>query len=369
MQSEPQVCSVVWNLIRGGTEGQCARVAMELARRGGTHRVMVFRRKGFFLEPVETICGPVEEIGIRSMVSWGTVMSLRRLARRIRKEKIDLLHAWDADAAIFGQFAAQWAGVPLITSRRDLGQIYPRHKVWLLDRADGQAAAVVANARAIVHHFGGHPSFRYIPNILDAEEFDRLAGERFDHPDAERFRGAVVLVARLDPEKDVPTFLFAAERVLNKHPEQQFVIAGDGPERPRLESMVRQRRLTDRIHLLGDRTDIPALLSMASVGVLTPSRNEGMSNTILEYMAAGLPVVATDCGGNAELVDPPLGGRIVAVGDEEALARDLLDLVRRPALRKSLGARNRRVILDHHQPGPVGDAFVRLYEAVRAGKT
>lgn len=360
-----RVLHLVWNLIRGGTEGQCARVAMELARRGDSHHVMVFRREGFFLPSVEEVCGPVGEIGIERMLSVRTWQAVGRLGRKLRREGYDLLHTWDADAAIFGQFAAGRAGIPLITSRRDLGQIYPPHKVRLLDRADGTAAAVVANARAIVHHFGGHPSFRYIPNVVDVEEFDRHAVQPPAGVAPEVLRDAVIMVTRLDPEKDAPTFLFAAERVLKDQPDRRFVIIGDGVERPRLEAMVRAHGLASRVTFLGERTDVPALLAKASVGVLTPSRNEGMSNTILEYMTAGLPVVATDCGGNAELVDPPSGGRIVPVGDEEALARELVDLLRKPLLRKQLGERNRQVILDHHQPSVVGDAFAALYEEVR----
>ncbi|MCB1071047.1 MAG: glycosyltransferase [Kiritimatiellae bacterium] len=359
-----KVLHLVWNLIRGGTEGQCARVAMELARRGDVHRVMVFRREGFFLSQVEEVCGPVEEIGIQSMVSLRTYRSVRRLARMLRRENYDLLHTWDADAAIFGQFAASMADIPLITSRRDLGQIYPPHKVRLLARADQQAVKVVANAQAIARHFGNLRPFRIIPNILDAAEFDLLAEKPFPTDPGMTVKGCVAMVTRLDPEKDVSTFLFAADRVLREHPEALFVVAGDGVERGRLVQLAHLRGLRDRFHLLGERTDIPGLLRQASIGVLTPSRNEGLSNTILEYMTAGLPVVATDCGGNRELIEPQRGGSIVDAGDEEALAREILNLLRKPVLRKEMGERNRQRILANHQPGPVGDQFEALYRDV-----
>lgn len=363
-----KILHLVWNLIRGGTEGQCARVAMELARRGETHRVVVFRREGFFLEPVEEICGPVEAIGIRSMARWGTLVALRRLARRIREEKFDLVHAWDADAAIFGQVAAGWAGVPLITSRRDLGQIYPAHKIWLMKRADRKAASIVANASAIVDEFvrRGTPRDRFtvIPNILDAVEFDRLAALSFSReaelPPGER----VVLVARLDPEKDVATFVQAAERVLKVHPTASFVVAGDGVEKPRLERMARNRGLGSAMVFLGDVTEAPALLARCRIGVLTPSRNEGLSNTILEYMAAGLSVVATDCGGNRELVDDGRGGRVVAAGDAYAVADAVVDLLRKPVEAREMGNYNRARVTETFQPGAVGDRFQAVYERV-----
>lgn len=362
------VLHLVWNLIRGGTEGQCARVAMELASRGQRHVVMAFRRDGYFVPAVEKVCGRVDEIGITGMLEFRTLSSIRRLARRLRKEKFDILHTWDADAAIFGQFAASWADVPLITSRRDLGHIYPVHKVVLLNRADRKARAVVANAQAIKRVFARRGSaedkFRVIPNILDAQEFDALAAKDFPRggelPPGER----VVMVSRLDPEKDIPTFIYAAEIVLQSHPDASFVLAGDGVERRHLESLALGHALMRRFVFLGETTDVPSLLRQCRIGVLTPSRNEGLSNTILEYMAAGLPVVATDCGGNRELVDPPNGGAIVPAGDAGELAKAIVGYLRTPHAARAAGERNRLTVARNFRPDSVGDRFQALYEEI-----
>jgi len=359
---------LVWNLIRGGTEGQCARVAIELASRGLKQKVMVFRREGYFLPIVEEATGPVADIGIRGMARPGTAAAIMRLAYKIRKERINILHAWDADAAIFGQFAAALAGIHLITSRRDLGQIYPPHKVWLMRRADRRAKVIVANASAIVDEFvrqgTPHEKFRVIPNILNVTETDMLSSLDFSRITELPPGELVVMVARLDPEKDIPTFIYAAERILRLHPKASFLIAGDGVERNRLEILARHHQLNNRLVFLGEVLEIPSLLKHCSVGVLTPSRNEGLSNTILEYMAAGLPVIATDCGGNRELVQPPHGGVIVPVGDADALANAVVDYLRKPALRKLAGDFNRRQVLECHQPDRVGDQFEELYREV-----
>lgn len=366
-----KVLHLVWNLIRGGTEGQCARVAMELARRGDTHRVAVFRREGFFLEVVERQCGPVLDVGITSMASWNTLMAIRRMAAWVRRERIDVVHAWDADAAIFGQFIAAWGGAPLITSRRDLGQIYPPHKQWLMRRADRKAAAIVANAQAIVEEFArqgtAREKFTVIGNILDLEETVRLREKEFsrvaDLPPGER----IVMVARLDPEKDVPTFILAAERVAREVPSASFVVAGDGVEKERLMALAIERGLAKRMVFLGDVREVPAMLRHAAIGVLTPSRNEGLSNTILEYMAAGLPVVATECGGNRELVQPPRGGMIAPAGDHDQLARHLIALLWHPEQGRAMGEHNHQRIAAEFQPGMIGDRFAGLYQQVMAG--
>lgn len=367
-----KVLHLVWNLIRGGTEGQCARVALELARLGHHHRVMVFRREGYFLSRVEEVCGTVEEIGIHGMLRWGTVQSTRHLARRLKEERFDLLHAWDADAAIFGQFAAAMAGIPLMTSRRDLGEIYPPYKVRLMRRADRKAVRIVANAEAIVDAFvrqgASRDKFRVIPNMLDAVESDQLAAIPFSRgaelPEGDR----VVLVARLDPEKDVSTFLRAAKIIGQRYPATGFVMAGDGVERGRLEVLAAELGLVDRTVFLGDTTEVPALLRSCAIGMLTPSRNEGLSNTILEYMAASLPVVATDCGGNRELVKEGEGGFIVPVGHPEKLASPVLNLLDDPSLRKKMGAFNRRRIEEDFRPEAVGAQFEALYAEVAGSK-
>lgn len=361
----PRVLHLVWNLIRGGTEGQCARVAMALAEQGWAQRVGVFRREGFFLGPVERACGSVHVVEIATLASMQTCRAVRRLAGFIRAEKIDLVHTWDADAAVFGSIAARLAGVPCVTSRRDLGEIYPAWKLWRMRRADAHARAVVVNARAIAdapccRHLSPGKA-RVIPNILDLREFD----ERFQAPPAGLpplpAPPRIVMVARLDPEKDVPTLLRAMIRVVGLHREARLAIIGEGGERPSLEAMCRDLGLPSHVAFLGEQTQVPALLRGAAIGVLVPNRNEGLSNTILEYMAAGLPVVATDCGGNRELVDDGVTGRVVPAGDDAAVADAIVSLLREPERARQMGVAGRRRIEQNHQPAAVAAQFAAVY--------
>lgn len=363
LTDSPRILHVVWNLIRGGTEGQCARVALELARRGVPQRVAVFRREGFFVEAVEQAVGPLHEIPIRRMASVQTVRAVRDLARFIRAESIDWVHCWDADADIFGPIAARWARKPFITSRRDLGQIYPGYKLWLMHRSDRRARAVVVNAdairrQALARGIDGD-KIVLIPNILDVAEFDALSGaETYEHLKPAR---NVVMVARLDPEKDAMTFLRAAHRIAPRFADARFVLAGDGPERPALEAFVREQGLTDRVILLGDVTDVPALLARCHVGVLVPRANEGLSNTILEYMAARLPVVASDCGGNRELVRDRENGLIVPVGDVEQTADAMARFLADNGLAHTCGRHGRSRVEQEFRPSVIGDRFLDVY--------
>lgn len=364
--SAPRVVHLVYDLIRGGTEGQCAQVAMGLARQGLPHRVAVFHRRGFLLDAVEAACGPVHEVAIRHLARPSTLIEIRRLARWLRQEQVDILHAWDADAAIFGQFAAQAAGVKLVTSRRDLGQIYPRWKLSLMRRADRRAVRVVANAHAVRFHFGaqGLPQdkIEVLPNVVDVDDFDARAQVPFAAANRLPAGRRMVVVNRLDPEKNTGLLIEALPMVREQIPEAVLVVAGDGAEMSRLREKAATLGLGDAVCFLGETNEVPSLLCQCEAGALVPSRNEGLSNTILEYMAAGLPVLATDCGGNRELVRDGETGRLVPLhATAMEVAAAWTSLLRNRAGAVEMGRRLRMNVERGHRPDVVLDAFARLY--------
>lgn len=367
--TSPRVAHLVFDLIRGGSEGQCARIAMGLARRGGVQRVAVFHRRGFFQEAVEAACGPVHELPIRHAVWPGTVCKIRQFAKWLRLEQIDLLHAWDADAAIFGQFAARLAETGFMTSRRDLGQIYPRWKTVMMRRADRNAICVVANAEAVRDRFvaQGLPENKIVvlPNLLDMEERDRLAAVPFSRAGELPAGRRLVAVNRLDPEKNVGLLIEALPLVRKQVPDAALVVAGAGREMPALCAQAAGLGVAADVCFLGEIHEVPALLPLCEIGALVPIRNEGLSNTILEYMAAGLPVLATDCGGNRELVRDRATGRLVPDGaDAAAVARAWTELLRDREAAAAMGRQARREVEQRHALAPVLDQFSDLYARI-----
>ncbi|MGD9612091.1 MAG: glycosyltransferase [Kiritimatiellia bacterium] len=368
-RAAPRVAHLVYDLIRGGSEGQCARVAMGLAQRGLPQRVAVFHRRGFFLEAVEAACGPVHKVAIRHLARFATLREIGRLAAWLRQEQIDILHAWDADAAIFGQFAARRAGVKFMTSRRDLAQIYPRWKQALLRRADRVADRVVANAEAVRAHFvaPGLPDDKIVvlPNLLDVDERDRQAAAPFSRAAELPAGRRLAVVNRLDPEKNVGLLIEALPLVRNEFPDAVLVIAGAGREMPLLRAQAAALGVADAICFLGEIHEVPALLPLCEIGALVPNRNEGLSNTILEYMAAGLPVLATDCGGNRELVRDGVTGRLLLPSAAPAeVAAAWLGLLRDRDQAEQMGRAGRAQAVRYHA-APNGLArFERLYRQV-----
>lgn len=371
--NRPRVVHLVYDLIRGGTEGQCAQVVLGLAGLGQDHRVAAFHRRGFYLEAVEEVCGPVYELKIRHLARWSTLVELWRFSKWLRREKIDILHAWDADAAIFGQIAARWAGIKFMTSRRDLGEIYPRWKLVMMRWADRGAIGVVANARAVKAHFVARglseAKTRVVPNILDLEGFDAQARQTFSHSDELPEGQRLIVVNRLDPEKNTGLLIEALPLVRQRIPDAVLIVAGVGPEMSKLRERAMALGVVDAVCFLGEVHEVPPLLACAQVGALVPSRNEGLSNTILEYMAAGLPVLATDCGGNRELVQDEVTGRLLPVdASPDGVAVAWVDLLVHADQAKALGGQGREYVERNHDSAQVLKQFAELYRDVMGNK-
>jgi sugar transferase (PEP-CTERM/EpsH1 system associated) len=170
-------------------------------------------------------------------------------------------------------------------------------------------------------------------------------------------------VGRLDPVKDHAGLLAAFSALRAKHPAAQLVVVGEGPCRAPLEHRIRELGLTGAVHLLGLRRDVAMLLGGMDVFVL-PSLAEGISNTVLEAMATGLPVVATRVGGNPELVENGISGLLVPAGSPSALAAALRSYVADPERRAAHGAAGRRRVLEHFSLEQMAQGYRGLYMAL-----
>lgn len=176
-------------------------------------------------------------------------------------------------------------------------------------------------------------------------------------------------VGRLQAVKDQALLLNAAARALAQQPQARarlrLVIVGDGPLRAQLQQSIDALGLREVAWLAGEQADVPAWLRAFDLFAL-PSRSEGISNTILEAMACGLPVVATRVGGNAELVDAPATGTLVPAGDERALADALLAALSDPAQARAQGAAGRRRVEQRFSLEAMVSAYESMYEQLLA---
>ena len=137
--------------------------------------------------------------------------------------------------------------------------------------------------------------------------------------------------------------LRATKRVIRDIPEVVFVIAGEGELRPETERLAKELGVEEACLFIGRCASVPALLAISDVCVLS-SQAEGFSNSILEYMAAGRAVVATDVGGASEAVIEGQTGHLVEAGDDSAMAERIVDLLRNPERRVAMGRTGRRLV-------------------------
>jgi glycosyltransferase involved in cell wall biosynthesis len=168
----------------------------------------------------------------------------------------------------------------------------------------------------------------------------------------------LIAVGRLKAPKDFLTLIRALAALTNQRFEA--VVVGDGPDRPEVEAEVRRLGLGGRVQVVGERNDVPELLAESDVFVLS-SRSEGLPVSVLEAMAAELPVVASAVGGLAELVVDGETGVLVRPGDEDALARALARLVEEPDLRRTLGAAGRKRAEEHFDLAAFRRSHLDLY--------
>jgi glycosyltransferase involved in cell wall biosynthesis len=324
----------------GGTERQ----TVELVRRLDRHRFHVhlacFHRRGALLDDVPASV-PVEAFPLEGFRSTAGAMQLVRFARWCRRIRARLVHTCDLYANTFGLPGARLAGVPArIGSRRE---VLTGDKTRL-QRAGQRAAyrlahAVVANSAAAAEQLlrEGVPDrkVRLIPNGVDPS--------RFEGSFTPRPLRRVAMVANLRAEKGHDVLIDAAPQILAAHPDAEFLLAGDGPQRDALVERARRRGVADRMQFLGQCRDVPAVLAGADLFVL-PSRSEALPNAVIEAMAAGLPVVASNVGGIPELITNQVSGILVAPGDPRALARAVIDVMEQPGCALQMGREARDLV-------------------------
>jgi glycosyltransferase involved in cell wall biosynthesis len=328
----------------GGTERQFVRALQNLDR--GKYDLLAgcLRREGPFLAEVQALGIPIVEFAITSLHSFSTLRWFAKLVSFLRREQVDLLHAFDFYTDIFAVPAARCAGVSaVLASRRNLAHHRSAPEIWALRVACALADEVVANSRAAASRVIGirdsaNGTVKVIYNGLNPLEY-RLAAPREEIRERLQIAAGLLyvgVVAGLRREKGHRMFLKAAAQVAREHPTAQFVLIGDGSERAQLEALVRELGIAERVLFAGDCDHVAAWLAALDVFVL-PSDFESLPNAVLEAMAAGLPVVATRVGGTPEIVEEGKTGFLVDVGDAEMMSRRILDLLRDPALRRAMG--------------------------------
>jgi glycosyltransferase involved in cell wall biosynthesis len=288
-----------------------------------------------------------------------------RLFRLLRRERPALLHCWLFHANILGRVFGFLAGVPVIvTGRRSIviGKPWREHLNRITSWLDSGVIAVCERAREIeIERARVRPDKVF--TIYNGVAPNPAALPRPDAwpagaPGCARI---VICVGRLVPKNGIPDLLDAWASVAVTHPEARLWIAGDGMQRGELERRASTMSPLVRPRFLGLRDDLDRLLPRCSL-LVQPSWFEGLSNAILEAMAAGLPVVATAVGGSPELVQHGRTGLLVPPRDPGALAEAIATMLDNPERGREIGALGRQRVAEHFSIEQMVRSTEALYE-------
>jgi glycosyltransferase involved in cell wall biosynthesis len=333
-----RVCFLIDNLSRAGTESQLLALIRELDRDRVSPSLVLLDGENDMSRSLEPAGCPVQRLGGKKLVSLGAARAAKRLRAFWRETRPDVLQVYFLDSAYFGVPLARLAGVPnIVRVRNNLGYWLTPKRRWLNRRIARWGDVTLTNSesgrQALVGAEGLAPEkVAVIENGVDLERF-----ADFPPPDTGKPIVRVGCVANLRPVKNIDGLMRAAKQVAETFPHVVCEVAGDGEQRVELERLHAELGLAERFVFRGSVTDVPGFLRSIDIAVL-PSHSEGMSNAMLEYMAAGRAVVATDVGANAKLVRDGEHGLIVPAGDEAALAEAIGRLLSDPVRASQLGA-------------------------------
>jgi glycosyltransferase involved in cell wall biosynthesis len=354
---KPNVLFIIDSFEQGGSERQALQLLRQLHESGQVRvRLACLQDRGSLKQEAEQLgIGEIHEYPLTSFYDLNFAKQLRRFIRYVKENQIDVVHTHCFYTNIFGMTGGFLAGVPArVTSkgetdgfRTSTQKRVERMSFTLGHRVIANCLVVQdmliregVNPKRIIQHYNGLDLDRLkIPRGVSRDD----ARKKFGLPQGRRF---ISIVANLrNPVKDHPVFLRAAARVRQVVPDAAFVIAGEGELMPGLRRLAAELGIADDVHFIGRCDDVATLLHASNAGALS-SKAEGFANAILEYMAAGLPVVATDVGGVREAIVEGETGYIVPSGDDEQMATRLIQVLADDDSARAMGARGRDIVAE-----------------------
>ncbi len=348
-----RVVHVTLGLDMGGLEKLLVEFARHADRDRHELRFVSLSTRGPLADDVERCGWPVTALEEPDGLRPGLVF---RLAGLFRRWRADVVHTHDDKPLLYAASAARLARVPRV--------IHTRH---------GQSYTITRRQIALVN-LAARLTDRFVCVSEDAARLTvrqgvaaRRVGTVWNGIDLTRFRyqaarpdGPAVIVARLNPEKDIETLLRATALAVREAPDFRLEVAGNGPCLPALKQTAAELGLGEHVRFLGEVRDVPGLLARARFFVLS-SVSEGVSLTLLEAMASGLAVAATRVGGNPEVVVDGETGLLVPAREPAALAAALLRLHRDAAERGRMGTAGRRRVEEHFDVRGMVARYEALY--------
>ena len=320
-----RVCFVIDNLSRAGTEMQLLLLLRSLKRDKVEPYLCLLNGDVDYSRDLEPVGLSILRLNLERLFCFTSIMAAYRLLRYLQVNRIKVVQTYFTDSTRFAAPIAKFAGCQVLGSRRNIGHWMTRWDQFVARCYNRLFIdCVITNCRAaqqavVEQELGDIKNIDVIPNGIDVAPFQKLA--EWVQP-LQGDLWTIGMIGNLRVVKGVDIFIKAAKLVHEQYPATQFLVAGGG-DKKKYQQLVDELGLTECVFLLGSIDAVPSFLNTLTVAVL-PSRAEGMSGALLEYMAAGRPIVATEVGGNPELIKHELNGLLVEAGSSTALAATIL---------------------------------------------
>lgn len=373
-----RLLNVVPTLLCGGTENHFMTLARSLDASRFDVRFACLRKWGPFVDELKERRIPLVEYRVATFRSLHALVQQARLARYVRQHAVDIVHTYSFYGNVFAIPPGRFAAPVVIASIRDRGAYLTPMQLRVQRHVCRLADCVLVNATAVKDWLVGDgydaSKIEIIPNGVDLRRFrggDRAAILRsLGIPETSRVVG---VVSRLGKLKGIEDFIQAAARVATHVDDARFVIVGEPSPvwnheyRDELVELARSLGIGDKVVFTGLRSDVPELMSVLDVSVM-PSLNEALSNVLLESMAAGTAVVATDVGGTSEALKTGVNGVLVPPSRPDVMAAEIVRLLNTPALARQLGQAARSSIEQRFSLDRMVAATESLYDRLLSAK-
>jgi len=360
-----KVVQIIPTLVQGGAEKQMALLAAHLDPARFESQVVVLTHSGPLEQELRAQGVPVHLIGKQGKADPRGYL---RLKAKLKELAPDIVHTWLFAANSYGRYAAYRTGVPVIIGGERCVDPWKTRAHFCIDRwLQRVTTRIATNTHAVTQFYQHHgldpQKFVVIPNAVIPSPLPKLDREelfkRLRIPPRGRIVGAI---GRLWKQKGYPDLIWAAELLRVAYQDVWFVILGDGPELPRLQLLRDKYGAHDAVRFAGHRADANELLSTFDL-LWNGSHYEGQSNTILEAMAQGVPVIASDIPGNRDLVIPNETGYLFPLGEPSQLTRLTNNLLHDPANLAQLGENGRRRVAEHFSLANMLAGYEQLYRS------
>ena len=368
MRKPVNIIHLVLNLDVGGLEWVVLSLLKGLDKKRFNPSVACLLNGGRLVKELKGLGSEVEILDKPDKLDFSASF---KLAKILRKRKIALIHTHNTGAYIYGVIAAKLAGVSAIV-HTEHGRNFPDKKRLMCAE---KLLSIFAHRIVVVSEALKDDLIRFekissdkikvIPNGVNLDLFKPLPSETIQKKRFElglkKDDYVIGNIGRLALVKDQANLMQAFSLICDKIPQAKLIIVGDGPLKSNLKLKVENLKLKDKVKLLGERKDIPELLNVFDLFVL-PSKNEGISLSLLEAMATSKPIIATAVGGNKEIIDNDQNGCLVSANSPQELAREIIYLHDNPQKAKTMANLAYAKVCNRYSSIKMADEYQKIYE-------